>query len=209
MKEHNKEILKTAIQNLPEYEPKDALWDFIQDDMDYDHSDQRIREGLQALPTYSPPQLVWNNIESNLSLSEESESGRVVSINSRRRWLSIAASVAVLFVAGWWFNYLNSDGADEMAFSTEIRDDNLLKEDWNDDDGAFDDLMALCKTKVAVCKTPGFQKLQVELDELNDAKNVLNSAVGKFGTNANLISQIKDLELERTEIMKEMIDILI
>jgi hypothetical protein len=210
MKEKNKHILRDALKNLPEHEPQDSLWDFIQDDLDYEHSDKRLKEGLQALPSYDPPDLVWENIESNLG-HQVSNTSKVVVMKPRRRWLSIAAAVATLLVAGWWSigNIGNTLSDDGLAYSTEIREDNLLKEDWNDDESAFEDLMAMCQLKVNVCKTPDFQKLQMELDELNEAKEALNHAIGKFGTDPNLISQIKVLEIDRTEIMKKMIEKLI
>lgn len=207
MKEKNKHILTEAIQKLPEYEPKDQLWDFIQDDIIHDDSNNRMREALQRLPTYDPPELVWDQIENHLGKSTES-GARIVGFSRTRRWLSVAASVAILMVAGWWIS-ANSIESDELAFSVETLDDNLMKQDWNDDEGAFDELMALCKVKMMACEAPEFQKLKSELDELNDAKEALNSAIGKFGTNATLISQIKDLELDRTEIMKAMIEKLI
>lgn len=210
MKEKNKHILSEALEKLPEHEPKDSLWNFIEDDLNHSHSNQRLKEGLQALPVYDPPESVWNQIDSELIKSQNSEA-RIIKMGNRRRLFSIAAAVAVLMAAGWWIFGLNggenTDSA--LAFSTEILDDNLMKQDWNDDEGAFDELMTLCKVKIATCQNPEFVRLQSELDELNDAKEALNQAIGKFGTNANLISQIKTLELERTEIMKEMIEKLI
>lgn len=208
MKELNKHILSKAIDSLPEHEPNDAIWDYIQDDLVHEFGDARLREKLQTLPSYDPPEMVWNHINSNLDGKPQS-AARVISFSNWRRVSAIAASFAILMFSGWWILNTDTNTNDGLAYSTEEIDTELFKQDWDDDEGAFEELMQLCKIKLATCQEPDFQKLQAELDELNDAKIALKNALGKFGTDPNLIAQIKDLELERTDKMKKMIDKLI
>ncbi len=207
MKELNKHILTKAIDSLPEFEPPLAIWDYIEDNLTNDFSDARLREKLQTLPSYDPPELVWEGIDAGLDKQPKFGAG-VIQFNNWRRIASIAATLTILLFAGWWL--INAESNDNsLAYSTEVLNEDLFKQDWDDDEGAFDELMQLCKIKIATCKEPEFQRLQEELDELNNAKIALKNALGKFGTDPNLISQIRDLELERTEKMKKMIEKLI
>ena len=60
-----------------------------------------------------------------------------------------------------------------------------------------------------LCEQPEFKQLHNELEELTSAKNELASALGDFGTDANLVTQIKEIELERNDIVKKMMVMLI
>ncbi|RMG84726.1 MAG: anti-sigma factor [Bacteroidetes bacterium] len=212
MKEKNKHILDQAIRQLPQYEPPAEIWNFIREDLDFGFENERLKEGLERLPQYDPPDTLWDEIDRKLDAPAPTL--RVVS-KSRRLlpafWRTIAAAVVILLAVGLWNQtpQTQTDSAGELSYSTEVVDEQLIKKDWNDDERAFDELMAMCKVKINTCASPDFQKLKSELDELTKAKKELDSALGRFGTDPVLITQIKNLELERTELMKAMIEKLI
>jgi hypothetical protein len=66
--------------------------------------------------------------------------------------------------------------------------------------------MNICKERTIACENPEFKSLKMELEELNDAKSMLEEAIGSYGTNANLIAEMREIEFARTDIVKRMID---
>ena len=50
------------------------------------------------------------------------------------------------------------------------------------------------------------QSLQAELEELTMAKNSLEEALGKYGTDIDLIGQLTEIERQRTALLKQILD---
>jgi len=206
MNEFNKQTLHKAIASLPEYSPPSTLWDEIGLELENDLSKEKLLSELKGLPSYNPPHKIWSNIARKLAWSENPGSRKVFRLASWKRVGSIAAAVAVLLIAGWWFQQNKEDSANRLSYSVETVNDELLKRDWNDDEDAFKQIEAICKNKKLICERPDFKQLREELAELADAKKDLETAIGKYGTNVELINQMKKIELERTDILEKMVD---
>lgn len=209
MEEHNKKTLIEALSSLPEHEPEDLLWDKIEEEMDGSGLDAVLpAQLLQSLPQYEPPDKVWAGVLQ--ALEPEKQSAKIVPMNWRRT-LAIAASFAALLVVFWQMNRTKQLEMNVVAinYSEETVDPSLLERDWNEDEDAFSDFLSLCDMKKEVCKQPEFQQLQSELEELGAAKLELADALGDFGTDANLVLQIKEIELQRNDLLKKMMAMLI
>ena len=208
MEEHNKKTLIEALSSLPEHEPKEMLWEQIEHEMEGGLDAILPAQLLLALPQYEPPANAWEGILKKLE--GENSSAKIVALNWRRV-LAVAASVAALLVVFWQMNRTQKVEMNVVAvnFSEETVDPLLLQRDWNEDEDAFSEFLSLCEAKKTLCEQPEFKQLQGELEELTSAKEELAAALGEFGTDADLVTQIKEIELERTGIVKKMMVMLI
>lgn len=123
-------------------------------------------------------------------------------------WLAgAAASLAAL---AWFLQPGTIQGASEasvsFSYGKEIVDDALLARDWQQDEDAFGLLERLCATSSFTCANPDMNTLRTELDELTEARNALEEALGKYGSDADLITQLAEIERQRTTLLKKMLE---
>ncbi|MBI5914526.1 MAG: hypothetical protein HY842_04055 [Bacteroidetes bacterium] len=208
MEEHNKKTLIEALSSLPEYEPSEELWDNIEGEIGGADGDIVPPQLLLKLPQYEPPEAVWAGILKNLEA--EKPQAKVVPL-SWRQALAVAASLALLLVVFWQINRgtANEPQAVAVKYSVENVDPVLLVRDWDEDEDAFTEFLTLCEAKKTVCEQPEFKQLQGELDELTAAKDELKAAISEYTTEAEMVLQIKEIELERTDVLKKMMAMLI
>lgn len=206
MKEHNKKTLIEALSSLQEHEPPEELWMGIEEELEQ-HDQIVPPELLKTLPMYEPPPSVWDGIAGELIPQRPAKVVRL----GWQRVLSVAASVALVLVAYWQLQpekALQPENV-SVSFSEETVDPALLARDWQEDEDAFREYLAICEAKKFICEQPEFKKLQDELEELTLAKDELDEVIGAYGAAPELISQIKEIELERTDILKKMMVMLI
>jgi hypothetical protein len=201
MKEHNRKTLIEALSSMQEHEPPDEIWAKIQEEVSNDGF--TAGSNLKLLPEYDPPDYVWNRITMTLDKSRH----RIIIL---KRLTATAA--AILLISTIWFVWRQNtnDGSDyTLSYSEETVNDALLNQNWNEDESAFHQFAKLCSSRNAICSRPEFLELKAELDELTDAKNTLVNILGKYGGNVKIITQLKNIELERTDILKKLMVMLI
>lgn len=207
MEEINKKTLIEALSSLQEHDVPDKVWDAINEEMESGADTVFTRQQLHHLPEHEPPADVWDGIENKI----DGGTALIIPIGLRRA-LAIAASLALLVAAYFLIDDLKPtitvDNA-VVTYSEESVDDFLLKQDWDEDEAAFEEFKNMCEGKKYICEHPEFQSLQDELEELTEAKLAISEAIGEFGTDPNLVIQIKEIELERTDILKKMMVMLI
>ncbi len=196
-----------ALSTLQEYEPPEAVWMNIDEELGETGKDKIPAKLLKSLPQYDPPAQVWEGIAKQL---DEKTGAKLVRLGWRRA-LAVAASLALLLVAYWQFSKTTAIEPDNVAitYSEETVDPLLLEHDWDEDEEVFQEYLAICEAKKFICEQPEFKQLQDELEELTSAKVELTEAVGTYGSDPELITQIKEIELERTGILKKMMVMLI
>ena len=191
----------------PAYEPPASAWESIDNRINAEGAPALSRTSLQGLPEYVPPEGLWDRIRTRLD--EPSDNVHVTGV----RWkvaAGIAASIAVLLFAVWQLNSGDTPAAEyEVSYSTEMVEDRLLEQDWARDEAEFRRFHELCDSKSFICDHPEFQVLKRDLEELTSAREAIESAMGEYGANPGLISQIKEIELERTDLLKKMMVMLI
>jgi len=201
MQEKNKHILQEAIQNLPQYEPEALVWLAIDAELDVFEKENKLQNVIEELPVYSPSDSIWENIDAELE-ADKAKSGRVVWL---KRISSAAAVIAFLLIGNFIFIQNNGQENVTISFSQEVVEEDFLKKDWNDDDDAFEMVIAFCKTENIVCELPEFIGLKSELEELNEAREELKEALEHYGSDAELIAQLTRLEHDRSDVLKQMI----
>lgn len=199
--ERNRDNLKKSLEDLPDYEPKGDLWGVIENNLSTSRSNKILSEGIAGLPEYTPSEGVWQTIESNLG-----EAGRTAELRSLSPGrLAIAASVLFLIGAFYFTAKGALEGTSTVEYAEEIVEDVLLERDWgNEDDDAFNQILALCEMQSYACTQPVFQSLKAELDELTDARDMLRAAIGEYGTEIELLQELKEVEMLRTDIIKQL-----
>ena len=208
MEERNPQTLQTAIGHLPEHTPPPALWSAISRQLEQDRADVPLQAAIRELPLYSPPDALWDQIESAMAEEEVPVKRRGI---VRRLWPAVAAAAVIgglFFVKpDLFFGGTQSiEYASARLVSEELVDPMLLERDWREDEQGFQFVENLCSKKPFMCSNPDVQNLKMELAELTEAKSRLEVALGDYGTDLYLIQQLKEIELERTELLKEMLE---
>ncbi|MCB0518955.1 MAG: anti-sigma factor [Lewinellaceae bacterium] len=207
MEEHNKKTLIEALSSLPDHEPEDELWDRIQHKLK-GQDDLIPKDAIRSLPVHEPPARLWAGIAEQLD-AQPAEKGRVVRI-SWKKAMALAASFALIVFAFFqWKAKPEGEKGYSISYAVENLDPLLAAQDWDEDEDAFVQFLEICEAKKYICEQPAFQQLRSELEELTLAKNSLKEAVGDYGANASLVTQIKEIELERTDLLKKMMVMLI
>ncbi len=200
MQEKNKHILEKAIQKLPQYKPESLVWLAIDAELEVMEKESSLQNAINELPTYNPADALWENIDASLEVDQK-KARRVFWL---KRISSAAAVIAFLLIGNFIFNQNNQENV-TITYSQELIEEDLFKQDWDEDDDAFETVMAFCKTENIVCQLPEFVVLKSELEDLNDAREELKQALEHYGTDAELIAQLTQIEHDRSDILKKMI----
>ena len=197
MKDKNQDILQKVIAQLPEYEPNESVWNAIEN-----------RLPLLALNSYEPPESVWQNIDNQLVIPKN----HTLPISNYPLTIThylylAAASMALLAIICFQMFFKNTGNSDiSLHISTEIIDKQLINNNLQVTDKAFDMVETFCKNALATCQEPEFKQLKQELDELTEAQQYLKNALTAYNSDPDLVAQLAQLENERSGILKKMIE---
>ncbi len=208
MKELNHNTLHEALQALPDYEPPLALWDDIELALD---SEDTLAESVQALPQYEPPDAVWQHLEAQLEVAEPRKVTRLEPLRPLRRqqWWAAAAAIALLVVAWWLLRPTASEGElVAVQITQETVNTEVQATAHEAEDAGFDLVATLCESKAPVCEEPDFKLLKSELDDLTLAKNDLRTALGQYGDDPDMAAQLVQIERERSEVLRQMMQMI-
>ncbi len=173
---------------LPEYEPSDDVWNGIESKL----NDDVLQKSISKLNIYEPKVDLWNEIERNLT-------PKVIKFRAWR-WVSVAASVAVITGIIFWYNTDNQS----ITFAEQKLDENLLLNPADDSQPQYEMIVAYCKQQTYVCENTEFKALKTELEELNTASNQLKKVVGQYNTDPELITQLTNIEVQKSDILRKM-----
>jgi hypothetical protein len=208
MKELNHNTLRDALHALPTYEPPFGLWDEIELALD---AEDALTESVQALPQYEPPDALWQHLEARLDAAEVRKTLRMEPLLRplrRRQWWAAAAAVALL-AAAWW---LLRPAAESEQMALHISQEALNTEVQNAaqeaEDAGFSLVAQLCQSQAPVCEEPDFKALKSELDDLSAAKAELRNALGQYGDDPTLAAQLVQIERERSDVLRQMMQMI-
>jgi hypothetical protein len=209
MLELHKNTLTGALERLPVYAPPEGVWEAIADALE---AEEALAAQVQALPQYEAPPEIWSKMEAKLPVVS---TGGVLQRNFlrivNRSWHFGAAAVAVgLLLGAWYWRQLNAGtGSAEMVMlhqkTVSILAVNLQQEP---EDAAFAAIETLCLNQKIVCEQPDFIALKSELDELSAAKAVVRNALGPYGDDPTLTSELVQIERARSELLQQMMQLL-
>ena len=193
MQEQNRETLTKSIKELPVYEPGLLIWERISGELN-------LQESIHQLPLYAPPTAVWENIEASLDTTPAKQAKQI----SLYRKLSIAASIAVLLVAGFWlFSKDNTSEviSYEVATTKEVFE---YENDWDGDESSLVIAVNTFKGDPVAQQDDSYNILLAEWDELNEAKKEITAMMDKYGHDSQFIRQLGAIERDRAAVAKQM-----
>ncbi|MEM6379837.1 MAG: hypothetical protein AAF705_16685 [Bacteroidota bacterium] len=198
--EGHKASLKRAIAALPEYEAPPFIWDSIDAELENDHKDRLIQASIPELEIYKAPTSVWEGIESKLNAPKERKLNVVM---NWRRLGGIAAGLLIILSIGFGFWPKQMESA-TYASSVEPVDQYLLEADWDTDEATFAQVVKMHDEYTNTFNDLESLGLKAELQELNEARKELKTAIELYGNDHELIRQLAALERDRTQVIKQM-----
>jgi hypothetical protein len=196
--EKNRSTLKQAISQLPQYEPAKNVWDRIATNLG--QSSAEDRRPLDQLPAYTPPPTVWNGISRALE-ADKKEKSRPRLAYLKPRWQQAAAALALLIGAGIWLMREPAPRI-QMAYAQEEVSQFGERIDWNEEEASFERI----EKELAAANRPELNLLKEELTELTEAKQDVVEMMQSYGQDPNLINQLGDIERERSEVYRQIIE---
>ncbi len=210
MKELHEDTLQKALNQLPKHEAPAELWPLIVKAMD---QGKKLHQVLGRMPQHQAPDAVWEHIVGQL------DADRATRIQPRAKWvalrwlMSAAAAIVFLLTGTWWVLQQQEDLRDSPAVFVEtITQDTVdvaitaIVEELEDE--GFTYIQALCEQKAPLCEVPEFKVLKSELDELTEAKNELRMALGQYGDDPELATQLVRIEQERSELLQQIMEMI-
>lgn len=220
-----KEILTEALGNLPVYEPDHSNWVAIEDKLDLEQVSPRhskysqidppdfiwenldkeldYQEKLTKLPLYNPPSLVWNQINKQLNFSN------VVSLKLKQiKWPIWIATMAAAMLIVSFIVFQNQNNLNENSTTIEAVSNSDNKHIWDSEDREIEQTISLiCSQNPTSCLSQEFVKLENDLIDLTlSRQDILNQMESKK-TRSDLDLVLIEIELRRSDILKEMIKI--
>lgn len=220
-----KEILTGALGNLPIYSPDHSNWIAIEDKLDkeqrsLDHSklsridppdfiwenldnDLDYQEKLTKLPLYNPPSLVWNQINKQLNFSNEG------SVKLKQiKWPIWVATMAAAMLIVSFFIFQNQNDFNENSNTFEALYNSNSKHIWDSEDSEIEETIGIiCSQNPTSCLSQEFIKLENDLIDLTLSRQDILNQMGRQKTKSDWNLVLTEIELKRSDILKEMIKI--
>ncbi|HEY9114357.1 MAG TPA: hypothetical protein VIN10_06625 [Bacteroidales bacterium] len=221
--EKNKKILIGSLRKLPIYQPEDEVWEslsahfesetlsnklpqlsnFDPPDSVWKSIDEKLNMGeiISVLPEYNPTDSVWENISESLPFEKgiHSKSKLVNWV----KWTSVAAAI---FIIGYFILSISNEENKQFSYSEELIEltDTIS---WNENDQSVEyALTLLCEENPIACKTTEFKEMENELIFLDQSKQAILQQLNKYDSNTELEILLTEIELERSNLIKEMIE---
>ena len=205
MEEKNRDTLENAIGRLPGHQPPASVWDGLAAALDAEAETAAPPFGL---PQHTPPPAIWANIEQALESDRMAQQRRAQwRVFSGPARLAAAAAVA-LALAGVAFFARQNPGGEYLTVRQEQADEHLLAAVREAENPAFELVQDLCRERQPVCQKPDFQRLKTELDELTAAKTEIKTALGNFGDDPALVTEMVKIERDRSRILEQMMQMI-
>ncbi len=201
MRELNKNILDEAIRELPQYTPPAEIWGRVESEMIAIEQDEVIADTANNLPLYTPPAFIWDGIEGQLSESQKPGKAVVIPIGVKRM-VAVAAAAFGIILTSVLLRSFQSDT--QITYSEEVLEEAAFASDWNSDEADFEVVLAELEGNDYLGQIPEIQELKYELDELNEAKADIEAMMDQYGTDGEFIENIREIEMERTEVIKKL-----
>lgn len=192
MEEKNYDQLRRALDQLPEYDAPDQLWNGLDAGLNKDPEPSALS---RQMPGYSPPSSVWNELNAGLDADRKQQTR----LRTIYRWTAGVAAAVVIFAAGFLAATYDAGPQVTYVYTQEANPNaSFTSADWNDAESSFDDLMA----RLAAIDEPALNALRLELEELNAAKADVEAMLEAYGQDAAVIRQLADIETERSRVYR-------
>lgn len=212
--EKNHHILAEALQQLQVYMPAEVVWTQIQSRL----QEEVLLDSLSNLPAITPPENIWESIDSELSLqhhlhqlkkhnpSEAIWPQIQAALQAKKKravvvWFSLAAAVMLLA----YFLVYQPSRSTTIQISEETFPCQPIAK-WQEDDLEINQLLnQLCKMNPIICNQPDFKAGKQELNYLDQQKAEILKRLNTYDQQKELQIMLTKIELEKNEIVKQMV----
>ncbi len=200
--EKNKHTLKDALEQMNTYDAPDRLWSNLESALDNPApiTELVLNEAVDKLPQHSPPPSVWNDLAKAL---DDKKVAKVVPLYRRKKLISIAAAAAILLGIAFW-TLRESPPTINKVYAQVTMQQFQLEINWDADEDSFERIGG----QLAQLDDPVLNNLKVELEELNAARNDVKEMLLSYGQDPQLITQLGDIERERSDIYRQIIELI-
>lgn len=198
--ELNKENLEKALGQLPTYSPPTHIWDGIEEELTAHQADQVISASIKQLPQYQPAPEIWAHIEENL----QETPAKIKRLPTRRRWMNIAASIAVLIFSGtigWLIMNQNNETIKYLEEEVVVK---IMSLDWDADKEAIELLMVEFEESPVAQQHQHYDQWKIEMDELFEARIEVVEAIELYGEDENLLKELNRIDDSITDLGLKM-----
>jgi hypothetical protein len=206
MKEKNHIYLQKAIQELPQMEPDSKVWKDIEAQLEFENT---LPKAVASLPLLQPAEDSWAKLESQLPANKVvNKQVKTIHIFT---YMSAAACIVLMIAAGIYFLY-TSPGTPTLSYSQEIYVDEpqvTSFEQAGNIQEALGFIQTSCENQLLVCRTPQFQELKEQLDELHKEMQLLKEQQTIYGQEPEFIKAQIKLENLQAQITKELIQLIV
>jgi hypothetical protein len=193
--EKNRNILKQALKDLPEYQPEEQIWSEIAKELDH----KATAHSIGGLKQFDPPEDIWQNIDIQLSRKESGiKSGKILKLVS---WSLAASAILVL-----GFIIFSSDGfhLNRLSYSEEWLTLVPVTDSTENDSLAYKILADKCESKPEICESGEFIKLRKELDFLDQSKQTIISQTTPYDSDNDMQVLLERIDTERSDILNRL-----
>lgn len=203
MNELNKKTLTGALQKMPQYSVGSEVWDRIDARLEIQFSDMSLQTGLRSLQEYSPPHHVWPVLLQKMQTAKRALPYPRLALRQVWKYAAAAAVLlmGILIVPGLFRQ-------PEAKVSTSVSEENSF---WSfgagedlSDETAIEEIWKEFQNKRHLIQNVELEAVDREMMELNTARQELLKAIQTLGTDPHLIKQLKQIELDRSQIIKKI-----
>jgi hypothetical protein len=192
--------LKAAVKLLPESNPKNELWDKINQQLNFNN---KLSDKTKQLASFEPEEKLWNQIEQNIKTKNKKPKQRNLI------YLTSAAASIVIIIG---LRLLLSSPKHETITITE-ETVNTWQQPFNN---ANDTLSAhgiefineQCTNKSYICNLPAFNEKKQQLNDLEIQIKNIEQVINTSGSSSSLIKTRIKLENMKTRVMKDLINMI-
>lgn len=218
MKELNKHILDEALGKLPGYEPGDTIWDHMERGLSADEVTGRLK-------SFDPPEEVWSNISRELEKTEKltqlqdftpgeeiwntisgklNSGGKSAMVRKMITWSGWIAAAVIALLLGY-FMVIRPTADHDIHYST-ITISQPNTGNWQQsNEEIYDALNRVCAANPVACSGEAFQKQKQELEFLDRQQELIRQRMSPYRDNKELQLMLTKIELEKSDIVKQMI----
>lgn len=190
--------LKAKLENLPVFDPKDSLWNEIENRLDFD---LKLNVALNHLPNFEPKQELWYSISEKLDSSVDKKTKHLRPF----QWLTIAASILLLISVGIYFSKTNKN---KLLVETELSYNEThfdLKSENLNEGKALEMIEQLCASNQPQCNSIAFREKIGLYNELENEAIKLESVIETIGESPEIIKAMIRIENMKSQTIQELI----
>ncbi|MEM1215242.1 MAG: hypothetical protein AAGJ82_06135 [Bacteroidota bacterium] len=202
--EKNRNTLRSALRQMQSYEPPADAWSALEARLGEPAktTEAPLLAAIDRLPSHTPPVGVWNKLTQDLD--QQRDDAKRIRLHARRQWmLRIAAVVVLALTAGVVLNNRLADRPNiSKKYTQETMQQFQLDIDWDADEGTFEQL----EQQLAQLNDPTLNKLRLEYEELSLAHEDVQGMLKAYGQDPQLVRKMADIERERTDIYRQILE---